>query len=309
VTKVWFITGASRGLGRHFVKAALARGDKVAATARSAGTLSELSEAYGDLVLPITLDVTDRAGVISAVAQAFQHFGRLDVVVNNAGYGLFGTVEEISEAEFRAQLETNVFGTLWVTQAVLPVLREQGSGHIIQISSFNGVASFPMMGAYSASKFAVEALSDALAQEVAGFGIKVTLVEPGPYGTEWGTTSAAHATPNKVYDGVRTAFYDALKNILVGDPEATGPALLKIVDAENPPTRVFFGSYPLQMVQALYEARIEEWRKWGDLSVAATGVARPMTHSSSARLFPGQPRRIRYACNQRCRRPGGTREE
>lgn len=277
VSKVWFITGASRGLGYHFAKSALGRGDKVAATARSVGSLRELSDAYGDLVLPITLDVTDKAAVTSAVAQAFQHFGRLDVVVNNAGYGLLGTVEEISEAQFRAQMETNVFGTLWVTQAVLPILREQGSGHIVQISSFNGVASFPLMGAYSASKFAVEGLSDALAQEVAGLGIKVTLVEPGPYGTEWwGTTSAAYATPNKAYDGVRTAFYDAVKQILAGDPEAAGPALLKIVDAENPPTRVFFGSFPLQMVQALYEARLEEWHKWGDLSVAATGSAHPM---------------------------------
>jgi NAD(P)-dependent dehydrogenase (short-subunit alcohol dehydrogenase family) len=272
MSKVWFVTGSSRGLGRQFVLAALSRGDRVAATARSTESLARLTRAYGDLVLPLALDVTDKGAVAAAITRAAQHFGRLDVVVNNAGYGLIGTVEELGEAQFRAQMETNVFGTLWVTQAALPILRKQASGHIIQISSLNGIASFPMMGAYSASKWAVEALSDALAQEVAGLGIKVTLVEPGPYDTDWwDASSVVYTTPIKDYTGVREAFYEAFKQVPVGDPTATGPVLLKIVDAEKPPTRVFFGSYPLQMVGPLYQARLKEWHAWSDLSEAATG--------------------------------------
>ena len=181
MTKIWFITGASRGFGRSWTIAALERGDKVAATARDTATLKDLVEKYGDALLPIQLDVTDRAADFAAVQQAHQHFGRLDIVVNNAGYGHFGFVEEITEAEARAQLETNLFGALWVTQAALPFLREQGSGHIIQVSSIGGISAFPLVGIYHASKWGLEGFSQALAQEVADFGIKVTLIEPGGF--------------------------------------------------------------------------------------------------------------------------------
>lgn len=273
MSKVWFVTGSSRGFGRQFVEAALARGDRLAATARSVDSLKDLVNTYGDAVLPITLDVTDRTAVLEAVDEAITHFGHLDVVVNNAGYGLFGTVEELSEADFRAQMETNVFGALWVSQAVLPHLRKRGSGHIIQISSFNGIASIPMMGAYSASKFALEGFSDALAQEVAGLGVKVTLVEPGGYTTDFGGSSAAHSAPIAAYDGVRNAFFTALAEIPPGDPAATGPALLKIVDARNPPSRVLFGSFPLDAVEPLYQERLKTWKEWGDLAIEA-GSAR-----------------------------------
>jgi NAD(P)-dependent dehydrogenase (short-subunit alcohol dehydrogenase family) len=179
MSKVWLITGTSRGFGREWALAALERGDSVAATARDTTSLDELVDAHGDAVLPIALDVTDREADFAAVAQAHGHFGRLDVVVNNAGYGQFGMVEELSEAEARDQIETNLFGALWITQAALPFLRDQGAGHILQVSSIGGISAFPMVGIYHASKWALEGLSQALAQEVADFGIKITLIEPG----------------------------------------------------------------------------------------------------------------------------------
>src|SRR5579871_6172015 len=198
-SKVWFITGTSKGFGRIWAEAALARGDRVAATARDVTTLRPLVERYGERVAAITLDVTDKAAVHSAVGESHDRFGRLDVVVNNAGYGLFGAIEEVSEAEARAQLETNLFGALWVTQAVLPILRAQHAGHILQVSSIGGVSAFPTVGLYHASKWALEGFSQSLAAEVAEFGIKVTLVEPGGYATDWGGVSATRSAENPAY--------------------------------------------------------------------------------------------------------------
>src|SRR5437899_4210537 len=150
MSKIWFVTGSSRGFGRRFVEAALERGDKVVATARQAQSLADLVAAHGERILPLSLDVTDRAAAIAAVQRAHEHFGRIDVVVNNAGYGLYGMVEEFKEQEIRAQFETNVFGALWVTQTALPYLRAQGSGHIIMLSSVLGIAAFPTTGGYTA---------------------------------------------------------------------------------------------------------------------------------------------------------------
>jgi NAD(P)-dependent dehydrogenase (short-subunit alcohol dehydrogenase family) len=195
MSKTWFITGASRGFGREWAIAALERGDTVAATARDTATLDDLVERFGDKILPIRLDVTDREADYAAVAQAHERFGRLDVVVNNAGYGQFGMIEEISEDEARAQFETNVFGALWITQAALPYLRAQGSGHILQVSSIGGISAFPNIGIYNGSKWALEGISQALAQEVADFGITVTIIEPGDFSTDWGGASAKLAAP------------------------------------------------------------------------------------------------------------------
>src|SRR5271156_5106764 len=166
--KVWFITGTSRGFGRVWAEAALARGDRVAATARDVRALSPLVEHYGDRVAAIALDVTDKAAAAAAIASALERFGRLDVVINNAGYGLFGTIEEVSESEARAQIETNLFGALWVTRAALPFMRAQRSGHIIQVSSIGGVNAFPTVGLYHASKWGLEGFSQALDGEVRG---------------------------------------------------------------------------------------------------------------------------------------------
>jgi NAD(P)-dependent dehydrogenase (short-subunit alcohol dehydrogenase family) len=270
--KVWFITGTSRGFGREWAIAALERGDLVAATARDTASLDELVAAHGDAVLPIALDVTDRAAAFAAVARAHEHFGRLDVVVNNAGYGQFGMVEELSEAEARAQIETNLFGALWVTQAALPLLREQGSGHIIQVSSIGGISAFPSVGIYHASKWALEGLSQALAAEVAAFGIKVTLIEPGGYSTDWAGSSAGHATPLPVYDGLREQVAEWRANRgTPGDPVATRGPILEIVDLDDPPLRVFFGELPLHIATADYESRLATWNKWQPLAVRAHG--------------------------------------
>ena len=272
-SKVWFITGSSKGFGRVWVEAALARGDKVAATARDVGTLKDLAGRYGDAIAAIKLDVDDRRAVGAAVAEAHRRFGRLDVVVNNAGYGQFGAIEEISEAEARAQIETNVFGALWVTQAALPFMRSQGSGHIIQISSIGGVNAFPNLGIYHASKWALEGFSQALASEVAEFGIHVTLVEPAGFSTDWGGPSAKRSNPIDVYEPAREKMKTRRANAVPGDPQATGPAMLALVDAPEPPLRVFFGDVGLPMIRQEYASRLALWEKWDHIALLAQGAA------------------------------------
>ncbi|KMS71552.1 short-chain dehydrogenase [Streptomyces viridochromogenes] len=273
MSKIWFVTGSSRGFGRQFVQAALERGDKVAATARNTDSLADLVAAHGEAVLPLKLDVTDKAAAFEAVRQAHEHFGRLDVIVNNAGHGLFGAVEELTEQQVRGQMETNFYGALWVTQAALPLLRAQGSGHIVQISTVGGVVSFPNLGGYNASKWALEGMTEALAQEVAGFGIKVTLVEPGGFETDWAGSSATFAAQLPAYDDLRAAVAAAWGDVKSGDPAATGPALLEIVDADNPPLRVFFGTAPLHLVPQVYAERLKIWEEWAAVSAAAEGAA------------------------------------
>jgi len=271
MSKVWFITGTSRGFGRNFAEVALERGDQIAATARNVGSLDDLVAKYGDAVLPLALDVTEKAAVEEAITVAQAKFGRIDVVVNNAGYGLFGAVEEISEQQLRDQLETNLFGAFFVTQAVLPILRHQGSGHIIQISTIGGIGAFPNLGGYHASKWALEGLTESLAQEVAAFGIKVTLVEPGGYATDWAGSSAVHATPNPAYQPLRDAMAARAGHAQYGDPTAAGPALLQIVDAQNPPMRVIFGTQPVEIAKHLYAQRLQTWSDWEHVSHAAQG--------------------------------------
>ncbi|MBX9447608.1 SDR family NAD(P)-dependent oxidoreductase [Dickeya chrysanthemi] len=266
--KIWFITGASRGFGRRFVEAALQRGDKVAATARTTDSLADLVAAHGSAILPLSLDVTDKSAVTDAISQAHAHFGRLDVVVNNAGYGVFGMIEEMSEQEVRTQFDTNVLGTLWVTQAALPYLRAQGSGHIIMLSSVLGLASFPTTGIYSASKASVEAFADALSQEVAAFGINVTIVEPGPFSTDF-SAAAVYASPLESYSGVRDAFNASFSAMPIADPDIVGPALLKVVDADDPPLRIFFGPLASQVIPYVYAERLKTWEAWGDVGTGA----------------------------------------
>jgi NAD(P)-dependent dehydrogenase (short-subunit alcohol dehydrogenase family) len=272
-SKTWFITGTSRGFGREWTEAALARGDRVAATARNTDSLDDLVQQYGDAILPIALDVNDRAADFAAVKQAHDHFGRLDVVVNNAGYGHFGFIEELTEDEARAQIETNLFGALWVTQAALPYLREQGSGHIIQVSSIGGISAFPLVGIYHASKWGLEGFSQALAQEVADFGIHVTLVEPGGFSTDWSGDSASHSEENPAYADFRkkTMEQRSTRNATPGDPHASAAAILDVVDADEPPLRVFFGSAPLGIAKADYAKRLETWEAWNHVSEKAQG--------------------------------------
>ncbi len=269
--KTWFITGTSRGFGRAWATAALERGDRVAATARDVSSLDDLVARFGDRILPIGLDVTDRAGDIAAVEQAHDRFEVLDVVVNNAGYGQFGMVEELSERELRDQFETNVFGAIWVTQAALPILREQGHGHIVQVSSIGGISAFPGLSAYHASKWALEGFSQALAQEVAEFGIHVTLIEPGGFATDWAGDSARRSAPLPAYDAARERRAAQRAAQAPGDPEASAAALLRVVDAQEPPLRVFFGTAPLEIARRDYASRLATWEEWDDVSRMAQG--------------------------------------
>lgn len=270
--KIWFVTGASGGLGRLWSEAALERGDKVVATARTPEALNDLVEKYGDAVLALPLDVTDREGVFAAVAEGHAHFGRLDVILSNAGYGYMSAIEEIDIDAAKANFETNVWGTLHVIQAALPFLREQKSGHILTLSSIAGMVSLPTGGTYLASKWAVEALSEGLAGEVASFGIKVTIIEPGSFSTGFrAATKLETAMP--AYEKLRAEIHGRFNGVIIGDPNATAPAVLKVVDSDEPPLRLILGNWLLPMVKQHYQSRIETWEKWANVSNAAQGAA------------------------------------
>ena len=271
LAKVWFITGASRGLGRAWAEAALKRGDRVVATARKVEDLADLARDYGTAVLPLTLDVSSRESVFAAVDAAREHFGRLDVVVSNAGYALFGTIEESDERDARAQFETNFFGTLWVIQAALPHLRAQGSGHVLVTSSMAGIITFPTAGIYNATKWAVEGLTETLSQEVADLGIRVTLIEPGGYATDWRGSSATHTDPMPAYDGLREKIKAAYGNRSLGNPSATATAVLKVVDDPKPPLRLILGNTVLTVAKRAYADRLATWESWSETSQAAQG--------------------------------------
>ncbi len=271
MSKTWFITGASRGFGRSFTAAALGRGDRVAATARDTSTLDDLVAEHGDALLPIELDVTDKAAGEAAVRRAHTELGRLDVVVNNAGYGHFGTVEELTEAELRDQMETNFFGAVWITQAAIPLLREQGSGHIVQITSIGGVGAFPGIGAYHASKWALEAITESLAAEVKDFGIDVTLIEPSGFSTDWSGDSSKRSEELEAYDPVREATQKRRGSSTSGDPDAAARSLLQVVDADEKPLRVLFGGMANDLAPRLYAGRLETWKAWEQVGRDADG--------------------------------------
>jgi NAD(P)-dependent dehydrogenase (short-subunit alcohol dehydrogenase family) len=271
MAKTIFITGASRGFGKIWTEAFLKRGDKVVATARDVNSLNDLVNQYGDNILPIQLDVNDREADFAAIKKAKDHFGSIDVLVNNAGYGLFGSIEETSEKEARDQIETNFFGLLWLSQAVIPVMREQGHGHIIQLSSILGLITLPVLGLYNASKFAVEGLSETLAAEVKGFGINVSLIEPNGFSTDWAGASAFHTQGMPEYDQLKAAFQEGLTDDAFGIPEATTGAVLKLVDSENPPLRLFLGKVAYPWVKQVYDGRLAEWDQWNEVAAAAHG--------------------------------------
>jgi NADP-dependent 3-hydroxy acid dehydrogenase YdfG len=271
--KVWFITGTSKGLGRVWAEAALNRGDKVVATARSLESIADLKDKYGANVLTLQLDVTNPSQAESTVAQAHGHFGRLDVVLNNVGYPLIGTIEEASAEDVRALYETNIIGTLSVIQAALPLLREQGSGHIVGISSTLGHVTMPLIGYYCSSKWAFEAIHESLAMEIKPFGIKVTIVEPGAYATEFGSPSSAKfATGLEIYADLKAQVFESMKSMEQGDPNATPNAMFRLVDAENAPLRLFLGSHNLPQVRAAYADRLATWEAWESVAASAQGT-------------------------------------
>ncbi|GAA3664553.1 SDR family NAD(P)-dependent oxidoreductase [Microbacterium marinilacus] len=261
--KTWFVTGASSGFGRIWTEAALNRGDKVFATARNASALDDLTERFGDLVATASLDVTDRAAVFATVKTAHERFGRLDVILSNAGYSYTGAIEELDFDDAKANFDTNVFGTLSVIQATLPYLRAQQSGHILTVSSIGGIASFPTGGAYVASKFAVEALSESLAGEVACHGIHVTIIEPGSYSTNF-SSNVKSAPKSPEYDAVRDAIYASFSPDTTGDPGATAQAILAVVDSQTPPLRLILGDWVLDRFKGVYADRISTWEQWAE---------------------------------------------
>jgi NAD(P)-dependent dehydrogenase (short-subunit alcohol dehydrogenase family) len=271
MSKTIFITGTSRGFGKLWAEALLQRGDKVIATARDLSSLDDLAAKYGGNILPLKLDVNDRAASFKAVTKAKEHFGSIDVLINNAGYGLFGAIEEMTEKDARDQMETNFFGLLWLSQAVLPIMRDQGYGHIIQLSSVLGLISRPVLGLYAASKFAVEGLSESLAAEVKGFGVKVSIIEPSGFDTEWGSSSAAQTTAIPAYNDVKTSHRAGIPEDFQGFATGTIPALFKLIDSENPPLRLLLGKYAYMLVKKEYEVRNIEWANWQEVTLAAQG--------------------------------------
>ncbi|WP_394678519.1 SDR family NAD(P)-dependent oxidoreductase [uncultured Sphingobacterium sp.] len=273
MSKIVFITGASKGFGKLWAEALLQRGDKVAASARNITALAELKAAYGDNLLAVKLDVNSRENVFSAVNKIKDHFGRIDVLINNAGFGLFGTTEETSEQQARDQMETNFFGSLWVAQAVLPIMRAQKSGHIIQVSSFLGLTTIPLLGLYNASKFAIEGLIETIGLETAHLGIKTTLIEPNGFATDWAGASAVQTSSEITdYEPVRAAFAATGDNPDTwGNPEATVAPVLNIIDNENPPKRILFGKIAYQVINDVYTKRLEDIQSWKEVSIAAHG--------------------------------------
>ncbi|RKQ86387.1 NADP-dependent 3-hydroxy acid dehydrogenase YdfG [Solirubrobacter pauli] len=259
--QTWLITGSSRGLGRALAEAAVAAGHNVVATARRP---VDLEGAY-----PVALDVTDAEQARAAVAAAVERFGRLDVVVNNAGYANVSSIEDFAEEDFRAQLETNLWGVVNVTRAALPVLREQGAGHIIQISSVGGRSSAPGLGPYQTAKWAVEGFSGVLAKEVNPLGIKVTVVEPGGFRTDWAGSSMTVQEFNPAYDASVGAMMRYRESaVALGDPVKAAQAILTVADAEEPPLQLLLGSDAFALARSVDEARIASDDRWKPLTLS-----------------------------------------
>lgn len=262
VSKVWFITGASRGFGRTWTEAALARGDSVAAGVRDTGSVADLRERHGDNLLPVRLDVTEKSQAEAGVEQAVEQFGRIDVLVNNAGYCLAGALEEVEEAEARKLFDTNLFGALWTTQAVLPVMRTQNNGHIISVSSVSGLMGQPTIGIYNASKWALEGLMDSLAQEVSGLGVKVSILEPAVFATEFTSPASIRFSPTKdVYDGARARLYESLATEVAADPRSTIAQIFSLVDDPHPPLRLLLGESALRWAERANVDRQSSWSR------------------------------------------------
>jgi len=274
MSRIWFVTGSSRGLGREIVVAALEAGDSVVATARKAEQLDDLVKRYGDRVLALAMDVSDAGAVNTAVARAKGRFGRLDAVVNNAGYANMASIEDISIDDFRAQMSTNFEGVVLVTKAVLPILRAQGSGHIFQISSVGGRIGSAGLSAYQSAKFAVRGFSLVLAQEVAPLGIKVTVIEPGGMRTDWAGSSMQTPPVSEPYQPTVGRFVEMLRAYAgqeASDPAKVAQALLKLAGRSDAPVELLMGADAYEYATRAAEALAESDRTWRDLTVSVTG--------------------------------------
>lgn len=270
---VWFITGCSTGFGREFARAALAHGFRVAATARNPKALEEIVAGHADRAIALALDVDDPAQIARSVAEAEREFGRIDVLVNNAGYGYLAAVEEGEDAAVRAIFETNFFGLVAVTRAALPGMRARQSGCIVNIASVGGVVGFAGSGYYAATKFAVEGLSESLAKEVEPLGIHVLLVEPGPFRTDWAGRSLKQS-PVFIPDyestaGQRRRGTAAYSGTQAGDPERAAEAVIKAVQSASPPHHLVLGRQGLENVEAQLRAMLREVEQWKETSLSA----------------------------------------
>jgi NAD(P)-dependent dehydrogenase (short-subunit alcohol dehydrogenase family) len=269
MAQTWLITGSSRGLGRELADAALAAGHQVVATARNPESLRELVERYPEQARAVALDVTDREQAAAAVAAAVEAFGRIDVLVNNAGYANVDSIEDFAEEDFRAQIETNLWGVINVTRAALGVLREQGSGHIIQISSVGGRTSSPGLGPYQTAKWAVEGFSGVLAKEVAPLGLHVTIVEPGGFSTDWSGDSMTIHDVSEAYQPSVGVFSELRRTATAaGDPVKAAQAILTIAEVEDPPLRLLLGSDAFAYAREADEAKIANDEKWKELTLS-----------------------------------------
>ncbi|MFC5822028.1 SDR family NAD(P)-dependent oxidoreductase [Nonomuraea harbinensis] len=269
--RVWFITGASRGLGRAFAEAALSRGDRVVAAARDMAPLEDLRARHPDTLACVPLDVSNRAAVHEGVDRAVAAFGRLDIVVNNAGAMLYGMVEEATETQIRAHFDVNVLGQIWVIQAVLPHLRAQGSGHILLVTTMGTGGGMASAGLYAAGKSAIDSLGQALAMEVEPFGVKVTIVQPGGYDTGLFTIGTTATMPDPAYDPLRAKLTEMWGDEAGSGPSTAAPVVMRLVDLPDPPLRLIVGSRSFDLVQQMNQARAEEYRAWEHLSRLAPG--------------------------------------
>ena len=269
--KIWFITGSSRGLGRSLAEAVLKKGDIVAATARNPDQLKDLSEKYPDQVYVLKLDVTNDGQIHSAVADTVAKFGRIDVLVNNAGFGIIGAAEAFSADQVRSQLETNLYAPIEITRAVLPHMRKQRSGHILQISSVGGRVGNPGLTMYQAAKFGLGGFSEALSKEVVPLGIKVTCIEPGGFRTDWAGDSMRYAPSVEGYETTvdqRADFFKAGNFIPVGDPEKAAKVMVDLVDNTEAPVHLVLGSEAIGLLKIADQARTEEMEKWLPVSLS-----------------------------------------
>lgn len=269
MSKVWLVTGSSRGLGRNIVELALEAGEMVVATARKPEQLQDLVERYGDQVRTIALDVTNAESTTNAVKAAVEAFGRIDVLVNNAGYGDIASVEDVTIDDFKAQIDTNFYGVVYMTKAVLPVMRQQGSGHIIQVSSIGGRSGAPGLAGYQSAKWAVGGFSTVLTQEVAPFGIKVTVLEPGGMRTDWAGTSMTVPPISKPYEQTVGAFVGLLKTIAgneVSDPVKVAKVIVELIDMPEPPFRLLIGTDAVFIADSCAKNLADSDAKWRSLS-------------------------------------------
>ncbi|MBB5061124.1 NAD(P)-dependent dehydrogenase (short-subunit alcohol dehydrogenase family) [Granulicella aggregans] len=271
MSKVWLITGSSKGLGLAITRAALEKGDKVVATAQQVDQLTELATQLGNQVAVETLDVRDCAAAEKAIASAVERFGRIDVLVNNAGYGTIGSLEDTSIDDFRSQIETNLMGTVYTSRAAIPFMRKQGGGHIIQFSSVGGRIGALGRTAYSAAKWGVEGFSEALAKEVGPLGIKVTIIEPGGFRTDFAASSTAVAAVRAEYQptiGAAARFQAEYHGKQPGDPARAAKVLIELSEMAHPPLRLTLGSDALKAVSESDQERLAAIETWRELSIS-----------------------------------------